>query len=224
LDAQGTVLRTFDHPFPEPWKAGNPVSYEIKLYQSALAQPIAAGKYRLTVGLYGQEGTRWPLDGAGDKVGRHEYLAATVAAGAKGSGPRFAFSPQWLPTEPGTDRQVVARRWLVGRGAIRVSGVRKKGTVWLALYIPRPGPGDKLVYEPGATAPAAMVSSTCGVEANVSGQGVHDIELPIEPSAGGDTCRLAVRANFHLEPQQGGPQRAVSIENLAWIPSSGGAG
>lgn len=224
LNAQGTVLRTFDHPFPEPWKSGTPVSYAIKLYQSALAQPLPAGKYRLTVGLYSAEGSRWPLVGAGEKVGRHEYLAAGVEVPAKGNGPRFAFSPQWLPTEPGTDRQVVARRWLVGRGAIRVSGVRAKGTIWLALQIPRPGPGDKLVYEPGATSPAAMVTSTCGVEANVSGQGVHDIELPIEPPADGDSCRLAVRANFHFEPRQGGPQRAVSLENLAWIPSSGGPG
>jgi hypothetical protein len=139
-------------------------------------------------------------------------------------GPRFGFSPAWLPTEPGADRQVVARRWLTGAGAIRVSGLRGKGTVWLALQIPKPGPGDKLVYEPGATAPAVTLNSSCGVEANVSGPGVHDVELPIEPPPSGDTCRLQVRANFHLEPQQGGPARAVSLENLAWIPAARQAG
>ena len=224
VDDRDTVLRTFDHPFPGEWKPGTPVSYEIKLFQSALAQPLPAGKYRLTVGLYGKEGERWPLEGAGKKVGRHEYHAATVTAPPKGKGPRFSFSQQWLPTEPGTDRQVVARRWLVGRGALRVSGVREKGTLWLALQIPRPGSGDKVVFEDGAAQPAATVTSSCGVEANVSGEGVHDVELPIEPAAEEDTCRLNVKANFHLEPRQGGPQRAVSLETLAWIPSSRGKG
>ena len=220
LDDKDTVLRTFDHPFPEAWKPGAPVTYEIKLFQSALAKPLPAGKYRLTVGLYGQEGPRWPLAGAGKKVGKHEYEAAEVTAPPKGKGPRFTFSQQWLPTEPGTDRQVVARRWLVGRGAFRVSGIHEKGTLWLALHIPRPEPGETLVYEEGATQPEATVTNSCGGEAGVSGEGVHDVELPMGPPAEGDSCRLTVKANFHLELRQA--RRAVSLEALAWIPSSRG--
>ena len=46
LDRQGKVLRTFDHPFPGAWQEGVPASYDVKLYQSALAKPLAPGPVR----------------------------------------------------------------------------------------------------------------------------------------------------------------------------------
>src|ERR1700704_1076588 len=52
LDAKGRGLRTFDHPFPQRWVEGSPVSYDVKLVQSAIAPPLAPGTYRLSVGLY----------------------------------------------------------------------------------------------------------------------------------------------------------------------------
>src|SRR5262245_39249838 len=48
LDADSKVVRTFDHSFPERWREGTPVSYDVDLYQSALAPPLPAGQYRLT--------------------------------------------------------------------------------------------------------------------------------------------------------------------------------
>ena len=52
LDGSGTVVRTFDHPFPAAWRVGATVEDRVTLYQSALARPLAPGPYRLTVGLY----------------------------------------------------------------------------------------------------------------------------------------------------------------------------
>ena len=76
LDGAGTVVRTFDHTFPEPWKVGATVTDRVTLYQSALARPLTPGRYRLTVGLYDPE-RRWPLT-AGIEADRREYVAADV--------------------------------------------------------------------------------------------------------------------------------------------------
>lgn len=223
LDDENTVVRTFDHPFPQDWREGSPVGYDLKLYQSALGDPVPPGKYRLTVGLYGKENKRWALDGLGDPVGRNEYRAADVEVAGRGTAPNFGFSPSWLPLEPGGDRQVVARRWLLGRGVIRVAGLRGPGTVWLLVHIPEVGPEDKLVLEGGSNTPAVTASGSCGgVETSVSGPGTHEIEMPVQPPPVGSVCRIQLRPNFRVEPRTG-PKRAISLENLAWIPAAGRA-
>nr|MDP9120889.1 hypothetical protein [Acidobacteriota bacterium] len=223
LDAKGTVARTFDHQLPQPWKEGTPVSYEVRLYQSALAPPLAPGKYRLSVGLYDRGGKRWPLDGLGKPIARDEYAAADVEVAANPEGPSFGYSPTWLPVEPGGDRQLLARRWLVDRGALRLQEVHGPGVVWMLLKIPAgDGPSEKLVLDAGASAPAVKVTGTCGkVETEISGPGNHEVEMPIDgPSAEG-VCRVLLVPNFHLTSAAFPEQRTVSLDNLAWIPGAG---
>src|SRR6185295_14074542 len=82
LDDRRKVIRTFDHAFPQRWREGTPVSYDVKLYQSALAPPLPAGKYKVTLGLYGKDRKRWALDGLGEPTGREEYTVAEVEAPA----------------------------------------------------------------------------------------------------------------------------------------------
>src|SRR5579885_989601 len=78
-DAHGQIVRTYDHPFPGAWQEGTPVPDGVRVFQSALAPPLPAGKYQLTLGLYGNKsGKRWPLDVAGEDLGRHEYRVAEV--------------------------------------------------------------------------------------------------------------------------------------------------
>ena len=66
LDEAGTVVRTFDHPFPGDWSVGDVRSYQIEIFQSALAPPLAKGEYRLMVGLYAAD-RRWPVTGHSDR-------------------------------------------------------------------------------------------------------------------------------------------------------------
>jgi hypothetical protein len=223
LDDQGTVVRTFDHPFPQRWRETVPVSYNLDLYQSALAEPLPAGKYRLSLGLYGKENRRWPLEGLGEEIARYEYLAAEVEVPQRKRkpSPRFAYSPSWLPVEPGGDSQILARRWLFGPGAIRVGQMGGPGTAWMKLRIPEPSPEEKLVLDPGVSTPSVLVSGTCnGIETNVSGPGVHEIELPLQPPPpGAGYCKIQFRPNFHFAPAGPGPKRSVSLETLAWEPS-----
>jgi hypothetical protein len=225
LGAKGQVLRTFDHPFPQSWAAGTPVTYDVKLYQSALAPPLDPGKYRLGVGLYDQSGKRWALDGLGEPIRRQEYGAAEVEVPAQPAGPRLTFSPGWLPLEAGSDKQVVARRWLSQQpGEIQVEAIPGPGTLWLSFRIPpADGASQKLIYHDSATnTPAVVVRDSCGaVETGISGPGPHEVEMPIEtpgaPGADG-ACKISLVPNFHVVSPDRPTPRSVALENAAWIP------
>ncbi len=224
LGPKGQVLRTFDHPFPQHWVAGTPVNYDVKLYQSALVPPLDPGKYRLTVGLYDQGGRRWALEGLGEPIARQEYSAAEVLVPSPSGGPRLEFSPAWLPLTAGSDKQVVARRWLADQpGEIQVQSIPGPGTLWLSFRIPLgEGPSDKLVYhDPAANTPAVVVRGTCGaVETGISGPGPHDVEMPIESAGPAGVCKISLVPNFHVLSPGPLPVRSVSLENAAFSDGS----
>jgi hypothetical protein len=224
LDGQRKVVRTFDHPFPQRWRESVPVSYDLKLYQSALAPALPAGKYQVTLGLYNKEGRRWALDGLGEPKGRNEYDAAEIEVPAPNPGPRFAFSAAWLPVEPGSDRQVLARRWMAKRSAIRLVDQKEPGTLWMVVHIPPTnGPDAKLVLDPGASAPSVLVVGNCGgTETNLSGPGIHEVELSMEAPPPNGFCRVLMSSNFLLEPTAPtARKRSVSLDNIAWMPRQG---
>jgi hypothetical protein len=229
LDGERKVVRTFDHPLPQRWREGTPVSYDVTLYQSALAPPLPAGKYQLTLGLYGKDNKRWALDGLGEPKGRNEYDAVEVEVPAQSPTPHFAFSTAWLPVEPGGDRQVLARRWMAKRAAIRLVDQREPGAVWMTVEIPPFRlPDVKLVLDPGATAPSVLVTGNCGgaeggTETNLTGPGIHEVELPMDAPAANSFCRVLLTSNFILEPTTAaGRKRSVSLENIAWVPGVSG--
>ena len=219
------VSRTFDHPFPERWREGAPVTDELRVYQSALAPPLPAGKYQVVIGLYGKDGKRWALDGLGEPVGRTEYNAFTIEVPAQSPGPRFAFSPTWGPIDPGGDRQVLARRWMADRGAIRVLNQKGPGVVWLLVQIPAMDQPDyKLALAPGASLPTVLVQSNCGgTETSFSGPGNHEVEVVMDTPPPDGVCRVELTANFTLQsPKNVGGPRSVSLENIAWLPAGAG--
>ncbi len=222
LNSKQKVERTFDHPFPQRWTEGAPVSYDLKLYQSAMAPPLNPGKYQVTLGLYGKDGKRWPLSGLGEPVGRDEYNAFEVQVPNADTHPRFAFSPNWMDAEPGGDRQVLARRWLVDRGSIRLVDQHDPGTVWMVVQIPPTVLKEykMIVGEEGSTTPSVMIRGNCGCpDTSISGPGLHEVELSLDAPAPGDFCHFLLAANFALEPlTSSGSKRSASLENIAWIP------
>ncbi len=224
LDENRKVVRTYDQPLPQKWQAGTPMTQEIKVYQSQLAPPLSPGKYTLTLGLYeGKE--RWPLGGLGEKVDDREYIAAEVEVPQESSTPKVVYSPQWLPVEPGADRQVLVRRWLTDKGAVRLEGVRAPGSLWMVLRIPPIDPAnERLELEGTASSPGLLVRGSCGgFEMSVSGPGSHEIEVPVEPSGNG-VCRVGLNPNYTIVSAASGQRRSVSLENLAWFPGERRAG
>lgn len=219
LDDKMKLVRTFDQPFPQRWRPGTPVIQEAKLFQSQLAPPLSPGTYTLTVGLY--EGKRrWALEGLGERVDTGEYVAAQVEVPSESTAPKLVFSPQWLPVEPGADRQVLVRRWLNGRGAIRLDGTKEPGALWLVLRIPPvTGANERLELEGTANLPGVIVRGCGGFEMSVSGPGTHEIEIPID-GAQGSSCRIGLNANYTIVSAVTGQRRSVSLENAAWEPGA----
>ena len=218
LDEPGSVVRTFDHPWPGSWRSGARMEYQVRLHQSALAPPMSPGTYDLTVGLYDEAGRRWPLDARGETVDRHEYRVAEVRVPAdSGDEPAFQFSPEWLDSEPGRDRQILARRWLQAAGHVRAAGQIAAGELWLRLVLPSPGGGQELVLLDGASQQGAVVRSECGgVEVRLAGAGSHDVVLPIAPADDGADCVVDITPNSYLLELESARRRAVSLDVLAW--------
>jgi hypothetical protein len=224
LDEPGSVIRTCDHELRFDWEPGRSQEYEIKVYQSALAPPLPAGEYHLSVGLYDLGGNRWPLAVQGEEVDRYEYSVAKVSvSGESENTPMFYFSPSWLGLEGGTDRQVLGRRWLTGEGTIRVAEIPTPGSLWMAVRIPALEPDvEELNLEEGAEQPAVLVASSCGgAEIGVSGFGTHEIEVSLgeEGSEPPDECEVTIKPNFYLLKLDTLVRRSVALDLLSWAPA-----
>lgn len=221
LDSDGDLARTFDHELPGDWRPGTERSYSRRIYQSLLAPPLPAGRYTLTAGLYDVEGNRWPLAFKGEEVGRHEYRVATVEVPTPQAAalPTVRFSPSWSPTLAGTDRQVVAYRWLTGSGAIQLDEIPEAGTLWLALRVPDERSGDmtrRIVDPPEGGDGMARVGVAVGCSdfrSQVSGEGAHEVDASVP--AGEGPCEVTLEPNFRLE-SVGAESRSVLLEVLAW--------
>lgn len=230
LDEDGNLARTFDHDIPGGWRVGEERSYRVPVYQSLLAPPLPPGAYSLTAGLYDLEGTRWPVAFEGERLGRDEYRVAAVEVPARGVElPSVQFSPSWSPTLAGGDRQVVAFRWLSGEGTIRLGDLPGAGTLWMALMVPgaeaggmrrrmieAPEEGDG---EPRNGEPRVTVEASCGgFQAQVSGEGRHDVEVPV--TAEGGDCEVTLSPNYVMD-SPAGEEQTVLLEILAWRPRQG---
>lgn len=226
LDGPGNVLRTFDHDFPESWRPGDTVRYEVPIHQSALGSPLRAGRYQLSVGLYGPSGERWPLDMADREIDTGEYEVGEITVSQPDVTPVFRFSEVWQPIEAGTDRQILGRRWLVGEGSIWVSKADSLHSVWMVLWIPADESGvSRLVVEGDSKEPLVVLSSMCGgAEVEVLGVGRHEVEVAVgaDPSGDAGECEIRLQPNFHLLMIPSGERRTVLLESVAWTVNGRG--
>lgn len=222
LDELGGLTRTFDHPAPAEWSVGGTTSYEIEIYQSALAPPLAGGTYDLVVGLYDRAGNRWPLAGGEDPGDDLAYRVARVRVSEAGEGmPMFFFTSGWQPVEGGTDRQVLGRRWLGETGSLKVAEVRRPGEVLLLVGVPTgESKVEDLVLEEGASEQSVRIVSSCGdFEATIAGPGSHRVVVPIGEGEDGtvpEECEISFESNFYVISLETLERRTIALENLAW--------
>lgn len=217
VDAEGEVLRTFDHDFPRTWSAGSQTSYDVVLSASALVPALPDGQYALTAGLYDGAGHRWPLTVRGEEVHPQEYRIATVTASSSATAPQFFFSAAWLPVEGGTDLQILARRWLSEDGVLRLSEIPGEGTLYLRVGIPNGGGAQELVMTDESSVPAVHLATTCGdYETAVSGSGSHVVEVPVVATAEEDACDISFSSNYYLLSQDNLSRRTLALEDISW--------
>ena len=201
-DRTGRTHLTFDHPLPRPWARHQEQSYEIDLFQSALADALPPGTYRLTVGLYDDDwGHRWPLLTDGEEIDRREYVVATVEVPERHDTPRFSFEGDWLPLEPGDSQQILARRCLTGSGSIRIGGIAPDDSFLLLIYV-----GDT----PGRS-PRLRVEVDC-IDLHRSLATGPQHRLEIGPPFEVEDCEIRLTP----DPVTSSPAR-MCVEGMAWM-------
>lgn len=219
LDANGQVVRTFDHPYPG--NADEAMSYPVRLWQSALALPLPAGSYRLSVGVWEPEsGNRRPLEVAeGEEIDGGEYAVATVEVTAPPAGaPAVRYQGDWLDAQTGGDLQVPVQRWLGEGGAFTLSPLAGPVTLRLLLSMPRLDPGQhRLVLDEGVEAPLLVVSSDCaeGVQ-EIREQGQHEVVLALDPGPEATSCTVRLAPNFRYIDLASFARRSVNLLALSW--------
>jgi len=222
LDADGRVVRTFDHRFPEDWLPGADVTYPLALWQSALGPPLPDGVYDLTVGVYTADGYRPRLAVEGREVDDGEYAVARVEAPAPAGGPRLAFGDGWEPAAASADRQVLGARWLGDGGSLELANL--DGPLDLALSVRLPAPEEMdytLVLDPGVAEPAVEISSPCTAEpARVAGAGSEEVTLPLRPADGVRSCPVTFDPGFvYLDPLTL-RRLSVDLRRVLWAPGT----
>lgn len=217
LDAEGEVVRTFDHDLPREWRVGGDLSYEVILSQSALVPALPSGQYALVAGLYDTADHRWPLTVEGEEVHRREYRIATANLISSSAGPSFFFSPAWLPVEGGTDLQILARRWLESDGVLRLSELPGAGVLYMRVGVPQGGGPQELVVEGETSLPTVRLETTCGDwKTAISGSGSHVVEMPVVPDEGDTVCDIAFSSDFYLLSRDNLSRRTMALEELSW--------
>lgn len=214
LDGGRRLLRTFDHPLPESWTPGRAQRYEIELYQSVIGDPLPPGAYEMTFGLYDDGGKkRWPLVVDGEEVGRNEYRLASLVAEAAAAAPSFEFRGPWAPVEPGSSKQVIARRCLSAGGSIAVVGAPSPGTVRVAVSVDTKGIA-------AGSRGAWRVSASCSPETlEVSSSDLRWVGFSVTGAAGNPACEI----RFEPPASAGGsPAQSLCLEVLAWRPGAPG--
>jgi hypothetical protein len=226
LDEPGSVLRTFDHGLPGEWTAGQEYDYTVRVLLSALAEPLPAGEYLLSIGLYTPDHGRFALRTESEEVAKLEYLVARVTVPATDTtAPRARFSENWLPPEAGADRQILARRSLAGGapGTVQFGPLASAGTLFVRAEIPEET-RDRARVElaAGESQPKLRVTSSCGGEqVEVSGAGGFDLDFAV--SAPTPACELVFAPNFQLHWRNRAEATSARLAVLAWRPAPSGA-
>ena len=204
VDEPGSVLRTFDHTLPGEFRHGREIAYRVRIHQSAIAEPLAAGRLHADGGLYDGAGGRFRLRSASPEVARLEYAVGHRArARAVAGDARRALLPELAAGRAGQDRQIVARRPLAGAGpgTLQIGPLQGPGEILLRVGLPAAGSG-RLESLAADTTPKIRLHSSCGDfsaelsgEAGADGSGV-ELLIPVPATAGPAECDLRIEPNF----------------------------
>lgn len=225
LDEPGSVARTFDQALPDGWTVDRTLAFEVRLYQSALSEPLDSGDYQLTAGLYERDGGRFALATAAPEVAKLEYAVAAVRVPAAGGAmPTVRFSEAWLPAVPGLDRQVLGRRSLDGAGpaTLQIGPLAGPGQLLLRIA-PAPAAIGRMEIAAGADSPRVRVRSSCGAfEAELPGDVAMETLLEVPAATGELACDVELAPNFTVRSADDGKLRSIALEILAWRPRAPG--
>ena len=219
LDGGGNLVWTFDRPISKNWTE---VDDTIEIWQSALAEPLPAGSYRLTAGIYDlASGQRWRLETSGSEIDEGEYQIATVEVeSSEPKTPDLAFEGDWLAPDEGQPHNL-GRRWMGPRGSIRLLATAGWSELVLSVSITAlPVDRHRPVFEGDATTPRLVIRNGCdsGSETRIDGYGVHSVSLRLDAV---EDCAISLEPNFVMLDLEDSTRRSVGLESAFFRPSSG---
>ena len=193
LDAEGEVLRTFDHPLDlSAWKVGEDLSYDLELFHSYLTEPLNPGRYPLTVGLYELGGDIYGLVSDYVEIDHQEFqVAEVVVPEAVEPLARIGFVGDWQAPEPSGDNQVLIRRWLGNGGRLTFENLSSPVELHLQLNLLEEIAGASLE---GSGAVHVQLVSSCGEGAELFTAGVHRVDLRLDPAEDSSRCTVDLEA------------------------------
>ncbi len=212
-DGNGRMMRAYDRPIPENRADGD----AIEIWQSVLAEPLPAGRYRLTAGIYDlSTGRRWRLETNGEEIAGGEYqIAAIEVDSTRRKTPDLVFEGEWLEPDKGQWHNP-GRRWMGEGGTIRL--LRTTGWSELVLTISiNESPESRLRPGHEGGAPRLIIRNGCddGSETLIDRYGTRSIALRLD---GGDHCTITLEPSF-VALGADGERRSVGLEAAYFRPS-----
>ncbi len=227
LDQSGQLVRTFDRQIQDIWQVGllpkdsTEIDDLVEIWQSALAEPLPVGSYRLILGIYdAASGQRWRLETSANAIVEGAYeIAAIQVESAEKKTPDLVFGGDWLAPDEGQLHNP-GRRWMGESGSIRLFGTAGWSGVVLNLSIADLSADRHLpVFEGAASEPRLVIRNGCDRDSEtlVEGYGVHSVSLRIEPGA---DCAITFEPNFTMLALGDFTRRSIGLESVFFRPNA----
>jgi len=212
VDAEGEVLRTFDHALDtSAWSVGVDFTSELDLYQSQLGPALEPGRYRLLAGLYEPGGERYALEGEKPLSNDALEVAEIVVPASSAPLAGLEYVGDWQGLERTQDVQTLMRRWLGDGGGFSVQLAGDAVQLVLSLNLVE-GIQDHDLTGEGTL--HVEIQSSCGQGAEIFGAGIHPVTLTLEPSEDSDPCQVDLIADSMWTDRESGMRRTVLLEVL----------
>ncbi len=218
LDGDGRMHRTFDRAISGDFDSAEG---SLEIWQTALSEPLEAGSYRLTAGVYDvATGRRWRLRTSAEEIDEGEYEIATIEVeSAERQTPELAFEGEWHAPDD-TLLQNPGRRWMGKSGSLRLLGTTGWSELALSLSITDLSKaGHQAIFEDEAEAPRLVIGNGCAgdSETRVDGYGVHAVTLAIDTE---EDCVISFAPNFMMLGLDDFNRRSIGLEWAYFRPSA----
>jgi len=219
LDSDARIVRTFDRELEPEWWPGDRIRVPVVIEQSALAEPLPPGRYRLVIGLYDLRFGRYLVERAPDGASVRAVEAGSVEVPESGPGAGVKFVSGWFETQAQRDQQVLGARPLApgGVGELRVGPLREPARLYAMVAIRGVDArvSEIATEDPGGAQHLTLEVACTGEVVTATGEGVHLLEVALPART--DGCDLRLRTDFR-RPGSGGEEPGAVLRALSWNP------
>jgi len=219
LRRDGGIVRTFDRDLEPEWWPGDRIRVPVAIEQSALAEPLPAGRYRLEIGLYDLRFGRYFVERALDGAIVRAVDAGSVVVPDGGTEAGVRFAAGWLEPLLPRDQQVLGARPVApgAVGELRVGPFRERSRLFATVAIRGLDAGVREIASDDADGAQhlALEASCTGEVVTATGEGEHLLELVLP--AGPDGCALRFETDFR-RLGSGGEEPGAILRALSWNP------